>query len=321
MGGTYPYSYVSLLTAGLSRVPSLLNYWTTMIEDRREFDQNSMTPFFDWVPDWADARDYKLMNFYDYLRAQNMMTTLTVHDKKTDLSISAYLDTRKTDLTKQHDGAAREVAYAAAITYSSPNHVLIPINVNYKLLYQKTINRMLNTDLDPTNSTTTYPVPIREVLKTLYYHGLENIISHWKLIFYNLEHSLDAVRISLINGYPVVFGFVVSQEIFHVDEEKMRGEDSCSDGKGYGSMVGCIVGFSENTFKIHVSDRRLFCKDPTQMQTTAFEFDSFLYLTEKYLKSNMCNDFYSIVGIHEPPTFQLLADPPEQSTDSNDFDS
>lgn len=302
----YPASYLSWQTSWQTfrqtfQQASRLYYATNPGIPETQDSSQKNTLFFDWVPDWEDVRDYKLTNFMNYLKSQKMITSITVNDKKADLSISAYLDTRKTDLTKQHDGAAREVAYAAAITYSSPDHVLIPIHVNYKLLYTKTINRILNTNVDAGSQ---YPVPIREVLKTLYQHGLENVISRCKLIFYNLEHSLDGIRISLINGYPVVFGFVVSPEI-------ILASVVCSPGASVGgTMVGCIVGFSENTFKIHVSDRRLFCKDKNES-----EFHPFLYLTETYLQSNMCNDFYSIVGIHEPSDFQLLVVQPTASID------
>ena len=249
------------------------------------------TRFFDWIPDWQDARDYNLTKFYDHLEFR----TLTDEDKKVDLSISAYLDTRKTDVDHHHDGAAREVAYAASIAYSSAEHVMIPIMVDYKLLYKKTINRMLNRDIDSeiASSGPIYPVPIREVLKTLCKHGLANVLSHWTLIFYNLKHSLDAVRLSLIHGHPVVFGFVVSEAIFSVDQEHAQKID---DRKVCGSMVGCIVGFSEKIFKIHVSDPRFFGHHNT----------GFLYLTEDYLRSDLCDDFYSILGVHESPAFELL---------------
>jgi len=297
------------------------------------------TIFFDWIPDWEDLRDYKLTKFYNYLTAHKLITTLTDQDNKTDLSISAYLDTRKTDLVNQRDGAAREVAYAADIAYSSAEHVLIPLHVDYTLLYKKTINRMLNTESEDSKEGICYPVPIREVLKTLHRNGLANSISHWKFTFYNLEHSLDAVRISLMNGYPVVFGFVVSQDIFNVgqlkgccsvgslDDQPGLNNNPTSSLSTYGSLVGCIVGFSKNTFKIHVSDKRLFYQDslpgslsdpPGSLGSNAFHsFRPFLYLPEDYLQSNMCNDFYSMVGIHESPIFELLGnqDPTQSDQD------
>lgn len=285
------------------------------LNDKRKFLETEnqdilITKFFDWIPDWEDERDYKLTEFYQYLTAHDMITKVTINDIKTDLSISAHIDTRKTDLINQHDGAAREVAYAVDIAYSSD--VFNPLHVDYTLLYKKTINEILADHtriLQGSNnqeSGNSYPIPIREVLKIMRKYGLSNSMSHWKLTFYNLEHSLDAIRISLMNGYPVVFGFVVTQDLFEMNclHEKLLAESGTIRNQEmvtpcrptYGTSVGCLVGFSENIFKVHVSDKRLFYQN----------FRPFVYLSGDYLQSNMCNDFYSIVGTHQPPIFQLL---------------
>jgi len=273
--------------------------------------------FFDWIPDWDDPRDYKLKEFYEALTSNDTVTDPSA--VIADVSSAAYWDTRKSDPPNQHDGAAREVAYAASIAYSSAEHVLVPVHVDYRLLHENTLRRMLSTPVGVFR-VPRYPVPLREVLKTLVSHGLENILSRCCLTFYNLERSSEAVRTSIINGYPVVFGFVVTSELFDTP--------AVGDCTNFGTMVGTVVGFSDATYKIHVSDKRLFWNciyygksDTSHLSKQAHQFSQFLYISEAYLKSTKCNDFYAVVGKHEPSSFELLdhVQPTESSRTSDDL--